>query len=72
LRCGKSGPSPGARQSRRDSEHPIAGPSAALGKLHTVTGNLFVVSNDMLPRSEVEAFGARVQIGGEKTLGLVR
>ncbi len=45
---------------------------AALAKLHTVTGNLFVANNDVLPQSELDALGARVQVGGEKTLKSVR
>ena len=41
---------------------------AALGKLRTVTGNLFIVSNDQLPQTEVESIGANIIVGGMKTL----
>jgi hypothetical protein len=44
---------------------------AALGKLATVTGNLHINGNPMLPRSEVDALGARVTVGGTKTLMLL-
>jgi Receptor L domain len=41
---------------------------AALGKLRIVTGNLYIVGNDQLPQAEVDALGARVTVGGTKTL----
>lgn len=41
---------------------------AALVALHTVTGNLVINNNDQLPQTEVEALGARVAVGGTKSL----
>ncbi len=41
---------------------------SALTKLHTVTGNLLINNNDLVPQSEVESLGARVTVGGTKTL----
>lgn len=43
---------------------------AALAKLRTVTGNVLIRGNTVLPQAEVEAFGARVTVGGTKTLEL--
>jgi hypothetical protein len=40
----------------------------ALQKLRVVTGNLFVGSNPKVPQSDVDWLGARVQVGGEKSL----
>ncbi|MFZ5897071.1 MAG: hypothetical protein ACOY0T_38795 [Myxococcota bacterium] len=42
---------------------------AALAKLRTITGMLLIRGNDVLPQAEVEAFGARVNVLGEKMLG---
>ena len=33
-----------------------------------MTGNLFIVSNDQLPQTEVESIGANITVGGMKTL----
>ena len=41
---------------------------SALAKLRTVTGNLHIRNNDILPQYEVEWLGARVTVGGTKTL----
>jgi hypothetical protein len=41
---------------------------AALAKLRTVTGNFFIRGNDQLPQAEVDSIGARVTVGGMKTL----
>lgn len=41
---------------------------SALAKLHTVTGAFHIENNDLLPQSEVEWLGARVTVGGMKTL----
>jgi hypothetical protein len=39
---------------------------SALGKLHTITGDLFINDNDKLSQAEVDAFAARVAVGGSK------
>lgn len=41
---------------------------SALAKLHTVTENLHITGNNVLPQAEVEWLGARVTVGGTKTL----
>jgi hypothetical protein len=41
---------------------------AALGKLRTITRDLWIDNNDLVPRAEIEALGARVAVGGMKTL----
>lgn len=38
----------------------------ALQALHTVTGNLYVSGNPNVPHAELEAFAARVTVGGKK------
>lgn len=42
---------------------------AALGKLRTVSGNVLINGNPMLPQSEVEAFATRVTVGGAIDVG---
>lgn len=42
---------------------------AALGKLRIITGDLYIGANPLLPQAEVDALGARVTVGGMKTLG---
>jgi hypothetical protein len=42
---------------------------AGLKKLRAVTGNLWIDSNERVPQAEVESFGARVTVGGMKSLG---
>jgi hypothetical protein len=41
---------------------------SALGKLHTITGDLYIMNNDRLSQAEVDAFAARVTVGGTKTV----
>jgi hypothetical protein len=40
----------------------------ALEKLERVTGNLHVSSNDLVPQADLDWLGAKVQVGGTKTL----
>jgi hypothetical protein len=40
----------------------------ALEKLEQVTGNLHVASNDLVPQADLDWLGAKVQVGGTKTL----
>ena len=41
---------------------------AALARLRTVTGNLGIFRNPKVPQTEVDAIGARVEVGGTKQL----
>jgi hypothetical protein len=40
----------------------------ALSKLERVTGDLYVASNDLVPQEDLDWLGAKVQVGGTKTL----
>lgn len=40
----------------------------ALQSLREVTGNLYVSGNPKIPQSELDAFSARVKVGGERVL----
>jgi hypothetical protein len=40
----------------------------ALQSLREVTGNLYVSSNPKIPQSELDAFSARVKVGGERMI----
>lgn len=62
-------PGGGPREFLRPHERQLRS-IAALRKLRTVTGNLHILLNPMLPQSEVDERGARVAVGGVTTLVL--